>query len=172
MTTLKYIFGSNCVSLDKILGLYRYQSYSIRHLTFKVIGLTPNKRLRAYCKVEVGNKIIHGPCSYTIDIDTYTGTNFNFRGLTTHQGYLTNRRKKIIREGSLGFRRITLVCPKYLPRSVSVFIPNGKLSSFSCVLNIRVILTDYEDDGIHMINLHCLDSPRVIRQSQNGSRVN
>ena len=171
MTTLKYIFGSNCVSLDKILGYYQYESYSIRHLSHKVKGLTPNKRLRAYCYIQIGNGIIYDSWSYKMSIDTNIYINLSFRGLITHEGYLTNKRKKIIREGLLRFRRIAwTACPKYLPRSINVLVPANRLCNLSCVINVRIIIGDYKDDTIHKTNLHCLDTPRVIRQSENSSR--
>ena len=165
MTTLKYLFGTNCVSLNEIFGPYEYLSYNIRYLSYKVVKVTPNKGLRAHCYIKMGNSVVHDSCLYKMNIDTNTYISLSFRGLITHQGHLTNKRKKIMREGSLTFRRIGWFCPKYLPRSVSVFIPTGKLCSFSCVFNVRVIVTHLEYDGIHMINLHCLDTPRVIRQS-------
>ena len=163
MTTLKYIFGSKCVSLNKIFYPFEYESYNIRYLEYKVTGVI-DKRLKAYCHIEIGNKIIHGPCLYHMNVDIYSGIKFSFHGLTTRQGYLTKKHKKIIREGSLSFRRIRSICPRYLPRSINVLVPANRLCNLSCVINVRVIIADYKHEGIHKTNLHCLDTPRVIRQ--------
>ena len=167
MTTLKYIFGSDCVRLTRIFGPYGYEFYSIHYLDYKITRVDSKARLKAHSHIKIDNHIVHESHWYKMIIDTNAYINLSFRGLITHQGHLTNRRKKIIREGSLEFRRIAWTpCPKYLPRSVNVFMPASRLCNLSCVINVRVIIADYGQEGIRGINLHCLDNPRVIRQSR------
>ena len=162
MTTLKYIFRSNCISVSKIFGPYTYRLHNIHCLNYRVIEVPKGWRLEAHCYIQIRNNI--SQCSYKIKIDTYSRFNLSLRGLSINQGYLARDNEKNIKEGLLQFRRIEWFCPRYLPRSVSVFVTHNKHSTFNCSINIRVIMSDFNKEAIHAINLHCLDTARVIRR--------
>ena len=160
MTSIKYAFGSGCVSLTRIFGSYGCEMYNIRYIDYKVIEISRKGRLKTHCYIQKGNNESYASRFYNLTIDI-PPINLSFYGLVIHQGYLTNKHKKIIREGSLEFRRIPLTHIKYPPRSVTLFVSFRGVCSFCCVINVRDIVSHLGYDGIYNFRLHCLDSPRV-----------
>ena len=159
MVTLKHLFGVNCLS--GIVGPCAYQSCNIHRLVYKIIKVPRGWVLRAHCYINMQNDVSQR--LYGVHIDTHPRSNPSFRRLTIHQGYLTKKYKKNIREGPLRFIRYGKVCPKYLPRSVSVFVTHNKHSTFHCLINVRVIVAVCSGNAYFDVKAHCLDKFRVIR---------
>ena len=161
MTILRYIFGTKHCILSKTLGPYAYQSYNINHINYKLIKAHKEWRLRKICHTETQNSVSQYSCE--MKIGTHPRVNVTPYRLTIDQGHLTKNDERNIGEGRLGIMRFGKFCPKYLPRSVSVFVTSRKFSTFNCTTNIRVIISDFNTkEAIHAINLHCLDTARVI----------